>query len=70
MKLSELMADYYHLISKLGNQQEARQSLVGLVNIAIYDIQEKGQELTPEELEKHISDQIKEFLEAAKSQVA
>ena len=66
MNLSELMSRYYHLISELENPKEARVALVGIINIAIYDIQDEGLELTGVELEKRISNQIQEFLEVAK----
>lgn len=67
MGLSKLMSDYYHLIEKLENPVEARNSLAGIVKLVIYDIQDAGLELTPEELEKRISDHINDFLEAARN---
>ncbi|MFA5583330.1 MAG: hypothetical protein WDA09_03870 [Bacteriovoracaceae bacterium] len=70
MNLTQLMIDYYHLISKLHDEQEAREAVSGLVNIAIYDIQQTGQELNSVQLEKHITQQIIDFLEIAKKQVA
>ena len=66
MNLTQLMADYYQLIAQLQDPDEARAALVGIVNIAIFDIQTKGLDLTPLELEKHIGQQIQEFLDTAK----
>lgn len=67
MSLSKLMADYYHLIEKVENSTEARNSLAGIVTLVIYDIQNEGLELTAEELEKRISIHINDFLEVAKN---
>ena len=66
MSLSKLMSDYYHLIEKVEDSKEARNSLAGIVKLAIYDIQNEGLDLTPEELEKRISNHINDFLEVAK----
>ena len=66
MSLSKLMSDYYHLIEKVEDSKEARNSLSGIVKLAIYDIQNEGLDLTPEELEKRISNHINDFLEVAK----
>lgn len=66
MNLTQLMSDYYQLIAELQDPEEARAALVGIVNIAIFDIQEKGLILSPLELEKHIGQQIQEFLDIAK----
>lgn len=66
MSLSKIMADYYNLVEKLEDSKEARNSLAGIINLVIYDIQEEGLVLTPEELEKRISRHIQDFLDVAK----
>jgi hypothetical protein len=66
MSLSKLMSDYYHLIEQVEDSKEARNSLAGIVKLAIYDIQNEGLDLTPEELEKRISNHINDFLDVAK----
>lgn len=67
MSLSKTMTAYYHLIAKVEDPTEARNSLAGIVKLVIYDIQNEGLELTAEELEKRISDHINDFLEVAKN---
>lgn len=67
MSLSKLMTDYYHLIETVEDSKEARNSLAGIVQLAIYDIQSEGLELTAEELERRISNHINDFLEVAKN---
>ena len=66
MSLSKLMSDYYHLIEKLENSKEARNALAGIITLVVYDIQNEGLSVTPEELEKRISNHINDFLEVAK----
>jgi|GEM_PF-3550839 len=66
MNLSKLMSDYYHLIEKLEGSKEARISLAGIITLVVYDIQNEGLVVTPEELEKRISNHINDFLEVAK----
>lgn len=65
MNLSKQMTAYYHLIEKVENATEARNSLAGIVKLVVYDIQNEGLELTAEELEKRISSHIQDFLDAA-----
>lgn len=67
MSLSKQMADYYHLIEKVENPTEARNSLAGIIKLVVYDIQNEGLELTAEELEKRISEHVQDFLDAAKN---
>ena len=63
MKTAESLAALYKIINKLNGPIAAKESISAAVYLIICDLQQEGLEVTPEQIEKRLSDYAQDFIE-------